>query len=73
MAKWLTEVVLLDQASVKESSKTIAKLQAELAGAVADTAIVRFVRYQVGEGVEKAVAKDFATEVAEMAAASQKN
>lgn len=73
VAKWLTEVVLLDQASVKESSKTIAKLQAELAGAVADTAIVRFVRYQVGEGVEKAVAKDFATEVAEMAAASQKN
>lgn len=72
VAKWLTEIVLLDQTSVKESNKTIAKLQGELAGAVADTAVVRFVRFQVGEGIEKAAGKDFATEVAEMAAASQK-
>ncbi len=70
--KWLTEVVLLDQNSVKESSKTIAKVQSEAAAAVAGTAIARFVRYEVGEGIEKAAAKDFATEVAEMTAAAAK-
>lgn len=68
VAKWLTEVVLLDQVSVKESSKTLAKIQAEVASRVPGTRVTRFVRYEVGEGIEKAATKDFATEVAEMAA-----
>ncbi len=72
VSKWLTEVVLLDQLSVKESKKTIGQLQGDLAKAVAGTAIARFARYEVGEGVEKAPTKDFATEVAEMAAAANK-
>jgi translation elongation factor EF-Ts len=33
----------------------------------------RFARFKLGEGVEQAPAKDFAQEVAEMAAASQRN
>lgn len=69
VAKWLTEIVLLDQASVKESKKTIAQLQKELGNGAA---IVRFVRFEVGEGIEKAPTKDFAQEVAEMAAAAAK-
>lgn len=72
VAKWLNEVVLLDQVSVKESKKTIAQLQSDLAKAVAGTAIARFARFEVGEGIEKAPTKDFATEVAEMAAAANK-
>lgn len=69
VAKWLTEIVLLDQASVKEPKKTIAQLQKELGNGAS---IVRFVRYEVGEGIEKAPTKDFAQEVAEMAAAAAK-
>jgi elongation factor Ts len=72
VAKWINEVTLLEQVSVKESKKTIGQLQTELSRAVADTAIVRFVRFEVGEGIEKAPTKDFATEVAEMAAAANK-
>lgn len=72
VAKWLTEVVLLDQVSVKESKKTITAVQADVAKAVAGTAVVRFARFEVGEGIEKAPTKDFATEVAEMAAAASK-
>ena len=72
VAKWINEATLLEQLSVKESKKTIGQLQADLAKAVPGTAIVRFARYAVGEGVEKAPSKDFATEVAEMAAAASK-
>ncbi|MBL8603212.1 MAG: elongation factor Ts [Myxococcales bacterium] len=68
VSKWLTEVVLVDQTSVKESDKTIAKIQSEVAARVPGTAVKRFVRFEVGEGIEKGPAKDFATEVAEMAA-----
>ena len=72
VAKWINEATLLEQLSVKESKKTIGQLQSDLAKAVPGTAIVRFARYEVGEGIEKAPTKDFATEVAEMAAAASK-
>jgi elongation factor Ts len=72
VAKWANEVTLTEQVSVKESKKTIGQLQSELAKAVAGTAVVRFARFEVGEGIEKAPTKDFATEVAEMAAAANK-
>jgi elongation factor Ts len=65
VAKWLTEVVLLDQVSIKESKKTVGKLLSEVG--VPGTELQGFLRFEVGEGVEKAVAKDFATEVAELA------
>ncbi len=66
VAKWLTEIVLLDQTSVRDNTKTIGRLQTELAAHVSGLHISRFVRYAVGEGIEKGPAKDFATEVAEM-------
>lgn len=69
VSKWLTEIVLLDQTSVKESQKTIAQIQKSLGNGAA---VTRFVRYEVGEGIEKAPVKDFAQEVAEMAAAAAK-
>lgn len=73
VAKWLTEIVLLDQVSVKDSSKTIAQLVDEVSKQQGRVAIERFVRFEVGEGIEKGAVKDFATEVAEMAAASQRS
>lgn len=69
VSKWLTEIVLLDQSSVKESQKTIGQLQKSLGNGAA---ITRFARFEVGEGIEKAPTKDFAQEVAEMAAAAAK-
>ncbi len=70
--KWLNEMTLLEQASVKDSNKTIKQLVTEFAGKHGRTEIKRFVRFELGEGVDKGPAKDFATEVAEMTAASQK-
>lgn len=65
VAKWLTDVVLLDQTSIKENKKTVSKLQSEVP--VKGTQVVRFARFEVGEGIEKAPTKNFAEEVAEMA------
>lgn len=70
--KWLNEMTLLEQASVKDSSKTIKQLIADFVGKHGKTEVKRFVRFELGEGVDKGPAKDFATEVAEMTAASQK-
>ena len=72
VAKWLTEIVLLDQTSVKENNTPISKVLANVAKEVPGTTIARFVRYEVGEGIDRGVTKDFATEVAEMTAASVK-
>jgi elongation factor Ts len=70
VAKWLTEVALLDQISVKDSGKKVADLVAE-ASKTAKVEVRRFARFELGEGIEKGPAKDFATEVAEMAAKAQ--
>jgi elongation factor Ts len=67
--KWFTDVVLLEQPSVKESKKSVSQL---IAGLNPAASIERFVRFEVGEGVDKGEAKDFATEVAEMAAKAAK-
>jgi len=56
--KLLSEVTLEAQPFVKDPSKTV-KQYANAAG----SNIIFFVRYQVGEGIEKKVV-DFATEVA---------
>ncbi|MHB8414505.1 MAG: translation elongation factor Ts, partial [Acidiferrobacteraceae bacterium] len=57
IAKFISEITLLGQAFVKDPDTTIEKLL-ERAGAK----VVRFVRYEVGEGIERS-ATDFASEV----------
>ncbi len=65
--KWLKEVVLLDQPSVIEGEKSVEQMRAEVQKALgADVRLVRFVRYERGEGIEKPQGPDFASEVAKM-------
>ncbi|HEX9621469.1 MAG TPA: translation elongation factor Ts [Polyangiaceae bacterium] len=68
--KWAKEVCLLEQPSILETSQSVDQLRAavekETGGSVA---ITGFVRYQVGEGIDKPQGPDFADEVARMAGA----
>jgi elongation factor Ts len=67
LAKWAKEVCLLEQASVLEADKNIDQIRAELSKTLgSDVAIKGFVRYQLGEGIEKKKNDDFATEVMKM-------
>ena len=59
--KWFGEVVLVDQAFVKDDTKKVSQVVAERAGK--DARVVRFVRLKVGEGVERR-ASDLAADVA---------
>jgi elongation factor Ts len=61
IGKWFGEVVLLDQAFAKDDSKKVSQVIAERGGK--DASVVRFVRFKVGEGIEKK-GGDFAAEVA---------
>ncbi|KAA0251227.1 MAG: elongation factor Ts [Acidobacteria bacterium] len=61
IAKWYSEVVLVDQAFAKDDSKKVGQVLAERGGKEAK--VRRFVRFRVGEGVEKR-SDDFAAEVA---------
>ncbi len=64
--KYYEENVLLDQAFVKDPSKTISELVAEKIASIKENITVRrFTRYKMGEGIEKK-ADDFAAEVASM-------
>lgn len=65
--KYVAEITLLEQQFVKDPDLTVGAL---LKKAGAD--VVSFVRYEVGEGIEKEVV-DFAEEVAAQAAASKKD
>jgi elongation factor Ts len=68
LAKWAKEVCLLEQQSVLDADKTVDALRANLAKELgADVTLSRFVRFQLGEGIEKPVGLDFAAEVAKMA------
>ncbi|MFT5218186.1 MAG: elongation factor Ts [Planctomycetota bacterium] len=58
LSKFLAEITLVDQPFVKDPDQTVGKLLAS-----ADASISRFIRYEVGEGIEKKV-EDFAAEVA---------
>ncbi|MCY4045172.1 MAG: translation elongation factor Ts [Cellvibrionales bacterium] len=62
--KFLSEISLTEQAFVKNPEVTVGKLVKD-----AGAEIVDFVRYEVGDGIEKEE-KDFATEVAEQLAGS---
>jgi len=67
IAKWMKEICLLDQAFVKNSDKTIEQVQQELIAKIGENIkIRRFVRFELGEGLEKKK-DDFAAEVAKQA------
>jgi len=62
--KWLSENALLEQAYVAEEEKTISQMADELSSKTGEKISVRrFVRYELGEGIEKKT-EDFAAEVA---------
>jgi elongation factor Ts len=67
VSKWMKEICLLDQPFVKDDSKTIDQLlQALIAKIGENIKIRRFVRFELGEGLEKKK-DDFAAEVAKQA------
>jgi elongation factor Ts len=64
--KWLTEVTLLGQDSVVEPGNSIDKIRTELGKKLGgEVRIQRFIRYAVGEGIEKKT-DDLAAEVAKL-------
>jgi elongation factor Ts len=69
IAKWMTEICLYEQAWMKDpkGEKTIEQLQQELVAKIGENIkIRRFVRFELGEGLEKKK-EDFAVEVAKAA------
>ena len=67
ISKWMKEICLLDQAWVKDQDKTIDQVQQELIAKLGENIKVRrFVRFELGEGLEKKK-DDFAAEVAKQA------
>jgi elongation factor Ts len=70
VSKWFDEVTLLGQDSVTEPGKTVEAVRKELGGKVGgDVKILSFVRFSLGEGIEKK-SDDLAAEVAKMTGAS---
>jgi elongation factor Ts len=68
ITKWMKEICLMDQGWVKDPDKTIESLQQELVAKIGENIkIRRFVRFELGEGLEKKKGDDFATEVAKTA------
>lgn len=64
IVKWLKELCLLDQPFVKDDKKTILDLQNELVAKLGENISVRrFVRFELGEGLQKKE-ENFAAEVA---------
>jgi len=67
ISKWLKEICLLDQAFVKDPDKSIDQVQQEMIARIGENIKVRrFVRFELGEGLEKKK-DDFAAEVAKQA------
>jgi elongation factor Ts len=65
--KWFSEICLIDQDSVQESQKTVEMRRAEASKAAGgNIKLVRFARYERGEGLAKKV-DDFAEEARKMA------
>lgn len=64
MEKFYEEICLMDQKYIKDGDKTIQDLQNDIAAKIGENInIRRFVRFEVGEGMEKKE-EDFAEEVA---------
>jgi elongation factor Ts len=69
--KWQEEVVLLKQPFVMNPDQTIEQLIADTAKQVGSPVVLKaFVRFALGEGVDKGESLDFAAEVASMAGQS---
>ncbi|MEZ4361644.1 MAG: translation elongation factor Ts [Kofleriaceae bacterium] len=67
ISKWMKEICLLDQPWVKNPDKTIDQMLQELVAKIGENIkIRRFVRFELGEGLEKKK-DDFAAEVAKQA------
>jgi elongation factor Ts len=67
LSKWMKEICLLDQPFVKNPDQTIDQLQQALIAKIGENIkIRRFVRFELGEGLEKKK-DDFAAEVAKQA------
>jgi elongation factor Ts len=67
IAKWMKEICLYEQAWVKDDKKTIRDLNQDLVAKIGENCkIRRFVRFELGEGLEKKK-DDFAAEVAKQA------
>ncbi|MCA9552965.1 MAG: translation elongation factor Ts [Myxococcales bacterium] len=70
IGKWHSEVCLMEQPFVKEPKMTVEQLRATVVQKTGENCTVRrFVRYEMGEGIEKKVT-DLAAEVAAMNAAA---
>lgn len=70
ISKWMKEICLLDQPFVKNPDKTIEQVQSELIAKIGENIkIRRFIRFELGEGLEKKKG-DFAAEVAAQAGLS---
>ena len=70
ISKWMKEICLLDQPFVKNPDVTIEGLQQALIAKIGENIkIRRFVRFELGEGLEKKK-EDFAAEVAKQAGMS---
>jgi elongation factor Ts len=68
LGKWMKELCLLEQQSVLETDKSIDQVRAGVEKACGTPLkIARFVRFQLGEGIEKPKGPDFASEVTKMA------
>ena len=62
--KWASEICLLDQKFVKNQDQTVSQLLQELIAKIGENIVIRrFVRFELGEGIEKKK-EDFAAEVA---------
>src|SRR5262249_173481 len=67
LEKWYTEICLLEQAFVKDPDVNMTKLRDSLIAKLGENvSIRRYVRYELGEGLEKKK-DDFAAEVAAQA------
>ncbi len=64
LKKWAAEICLLDQKFVKNPDQTVGERLQELIAKIGENIVIRrFVRYELGEGIEKKQ-EDFAAEVA---------
>ncbi len=62
--KWAAEICLMDQKFVKNPDKTVGEMLTELVARIGENLVIRrFVRFELGEGIEKKK-EDFASEVA---------
>ena len=70
LGKFFKEVCLLEQPFVREPEKSVEQILNELVAKIGEKIVVRrFVRFQLGEGLEKR-SEDFAAEVAKAASGS---